>query len=84
MKDVFNDNCQFLSLPSGTLMEDIEHFEEIRKCYDLIDNGYEELEKNLDSYKQRLNDATKAIVITEGKTDWKHIKNALLKFQEQG
>ena len=84
MKDVFNDKCQFLSLPSGTLMEDIEHFEEIRKCYDLIDNGYEELEKNLDSYKQRLNDATKAIVITEGKTDWKHIKNALLKFQEQG
>ena len=83
MKDVFNDKCQFLSLPSGTLMEDIEHFEEIRKCYDLIDNGYEELEKNLDSYKQRLTDATKPIVITEGKTDWKHIKNALLRFQEQ-
>ncbi len=83
MKDVFNDKCQFLSLPSGTLMEDIEHFEEIRKCYNLIDNGYEELEKNLDSYKQRLIDATKPIVITEGKTDWKHIKNALLRFQEQ-
>lgn len=83
MKDMFNDKCQFLSLPSGTLMEDIEHFEEIRKCYDLIDKGYEELEKNLDSYKQRLIDATKPIIITEGKTDWKHIKNALLRFQEQ-
>lgn len=83
MKDEFKDKCQFLSLPSGTLMEDIEHFEEIRKCYDLIDNGYEELEKNLESYKLRLIDATKPIIITEGKTDWKHIKNALLKFQEQ-
>ena len=83
MKDMFNDKCQFLSLPTGTLMADIEHFEEIRKCYDLVDNGYDELEKNLDSYKQRLIDATKPIVITEGKTDWKHIKNALLRFQEQ-
>ncbi len=83
MKDVFNNKCQFLALPSGTLMEDIEHFEEIRKCYNLIDNGYEELEKNLGSYKLRLIEATKPIIITEGKTDWKHIKNALLRFQEQ-
>lgn len=83
MKDEFKDKCQFLSLPSGTLMEDIEHFEEIRKCYNLIDNGYEELEKNLGSYKLRLIEATKPIIITEGKTDWKHIKNALLRFQEQ-
>ena len=83
MKDEFKDKCQFLSLPSGTLMEDIEHFEEIRKCYNLIDNGYEELEKNLESYKLRLIEATKPIIITEGKTDWKHIKNALLRFQEQ-
>ena len=84
MNDLFHDKCQFLSLPNGTLMENVEHFEEIRNCYNLIDDGYNKLEKDLDSYKERVKSITKPLIITEGKTDWKHIKNALSRFQEQG
>ena len=84
MNDLFQDKCQFLSLPNGILMENVEHFEEIRNCYNLIDEGYIKLEKDLDSYKERVKSITKPLIITEGKTDWKHIKNALSRFQEQG
>ena len=84
MNDLFKDKCQFLSLPNGILMENVEHFEEIRSCYNLIDDGYNKIEKDLDSYKERVKSITKPLIITEGKTDWKHIKNALSRFQEQG
>lgn len=82
MNDLFQDKCQFLSLPNGILMENVEHFEEIRSCYNLIDEGYNKLEKDLYSYKERVANLTKPLIITEGKTDWKHLKNALSKFQE--
>ena len=65
-------------------MENVENFEEILNCYTLIDDGYAKLENNLSLYKKKLANITKPLVITEGKTDWKHIKNALLRFQEQG
>lgn len=84
MNDLFQNKCQFLSLPNGTLMENVEHFEEIRNCYNLIDDGYSKLEESLALYKERVKDITKPLIITEGKTDWKHIKNALLRFQERG
>lgn len=84
MNDLFQNKCQFLSLPNGVLMENVEHFEEIRNCYNLIDDGYNKLEESLALYKERVKDITKPLIITEGKTDWKHIKNALLRFQERG
>ena len=84
MNDLFKNKCQFLSLPGGILMENVEHFEEIRDCYNLIDDGYNKLEENLSLYKERVKSITKPLIITEGKTDWKHIKNALKRFQEQG
>ncbi len=84
MNDLFKNKCQFLSLPSGILMENVEHFEEIRDCYNLIDDGYNKLEENLSLYKEHVKSITKPLIITEGKTDWKHIKNALIRFQEQG
>ena len=65
-------------------MDNVEHFEEIRNCYNLIDDGYNKLEESLALYKERVKDITKPLIITEGKTDWKHIKNALLRFQERG
>ena len=83
MNDNFGEKCQFLHLPNGTILNDIEHFEEIRNCYSLIDNGYEKLEKNYEDYKNRVVNLTKPLIITEGKTDWKHIKNALIRFQEK-
>lgn len=83
MNDLFKNKCQFLSLPSGILMENVEHFEEIRDCYNLIDDGYNKMEESLSLYKERVKSITKPLIITEGKTDWKHIKNALVRFQEQ-
>lgn len=83
MNELFQDRCQFLSLPTGVLMENVEQFEEIRKCYNIIDDGYNKLEESLALYKEHVADITKPLIITEGKTDWKHFKNALLRFQEQ-
>jgi|GEM_PF-724216 len=83
MKDTFNDNCEFISLPEGNIMNTIQNFEEIRKFYELAELGYIEAKNRLDVYTEKLKDIQKPLVITEGKTDWKHLKNALLKFQAQ-
>ena len=38
----------------------------------------------IEEYEKKLRDVSKPIIITEGKTDWKHLKNALLEFQNKG
>jgi predicted ATP-binding protein involved in virulence len=84
MKDAFNDRCAFLSLPTGTIMNNIENFEEIRKCYDMLDKNYHIIVSDLEQYKAKIASLTKPILITEGKTDWKHLKNALNMFKASG
>ena len=83
MKDTFSDNCEFVNLPSGEILGDVENFEEIRNCYNLIDNGFERLRNNLETVSEDLKSIKKPLIITEGKTDWKHFKRALSEFQSQ-
>jgi predicted ATP-binding protein involved in virulence len=84
MKDAFNDRCAFLSLPTGTIMNNIENFEEIRKCYDMLDKNFHIMVSELEQYKVKIASLTKPLLITEGKTDWKHLKNALNMFKVNG
>ncbi|GMO29317.1 MAG: hypothetical protein Ta2B_10290 [Termitinemataceae bacterium] len=83
MKDTFNDACTFLSLPTGTIMNNIENFEEIRKCYDMLDKNYQVVLTELEQHKVKIASLTKPLIITEGKTDWKHLKNALSRYKER-
>jgi predicted ATP-binding protein involved in virulence len=84
MKDTFNDKCIFLSLPTGTIMNNIENFEEIRKCYDMLDRNYQVMVSELEQHRAKIASLTKPLLITEGKSDWKHLKNALKMFKAEG
>lgn len=44
----------------------------------------ERLNQTLNEVQTKLSSVTKPLLITEGKTDWKHIKRALQHFQSQG
>lgn len=84
MKETFLKNCQFVALPNGTILENIEYFEEIQKCYSIIDRNHTEIIKTLNQYEKEFNNLTKTLIITEGKSDWKHLKNALSKLKAMG
>ena len=75
MKEIFDINCDFVNMPSGFLGE-LDNFEEIKKMYDLVENDYEQKAKKIKEYENHLSNISKTIIITEGKTDWKHIKKA--------
>lgn len=83
MKEKFDYNCEFLNMPSG-LLNEIDNFEEIKKMYELVEYDNEKKIKKIEEYEKKLKDVSKPIIITEGKTDWKHLKNALLEFQNRG
>ncbi len=84
MRDKFKDKCEFVNLPTGAILSNVENFEEIRKCYNLIDSDFEQLRVELSNINEKLKTISKPHIITEGKTDWKHFKYALSKFKEQG
>ena len=73
-----------MEMPSGVELNGIENFEEVSHCYSMIDDNYAEIIDSLQKTKEQLDSITKPLVITEGKTDWKHIENALNAAKENG
>ncbi|MDO4895363.1 AAA family ATPase [Moraxella sp.] len=66
-----------VNMPNGDIITDTSRFEEFKKAYDLfvdINNNYK---YELDILHSQIRESTKPLIITEGKTDWKHIKSAL-------
>ena len=84
MKQVFADRCEFVTMPDGTTMKNVENFEEIQRCYEMLDSNHKEMVEALDSAKTSIKNLERTLVVTEGKTDWKHIKNALSHFKTLG
>ncbi|SDP39991.1 AAA family ATPase [Selenomonas ruminantium] len=84
MKNKFKDNCNFVTLPTGTITNQLERFNEIERCYAIVDENYKEVLGSLDEVREKLANISKPLIITEGKTDWKHIAHALKVFQLRG
>lgn len=84
MKQKYNEKCDFIAMPNGTLMKEIENFEEIQKCYEMLDFNHSKVLKSIESANNYIKMLQKTLILTEGKTDWKHIKNALEYFKENG
>ena len=84
MKNTFKENCNFVTLPTGTITNQLERFNEIERCYAVVDESYKEVLDSLDEVREKLANISKPLIITEGKTDWKHIAHALKVFQLRG
>lgn len=84
MQEKYGDKCRFLAMPAGIEINGVQEFDEVSRCYSIIDENYEVILNSLSETKEKLKDISKPLIITEGKTDWKHISNALKVYQENG
>jgi len=83
MKDIFNLNYQVISTPGGEIIEESD-FEELQTAYSIFIERFEDIKENLTILENEIYKSTRTLVITEGKTDWKHLKAALLHYQNKG
>ncbi len=84
MKEKFGSNCQFLTMPNGIILDNVEFFSEIKNCFSLVDDTYKAVLSKYESILKIEKNTNKPLIITEGKTDWKHLKTALRKLKEIG
>lgn len=81
MKDIYGENgFTIINMPDGKKIS-TEEFSEFNKSY----NYYKETRK----YKEEIQDEIdkrvgKTLIVTEGCTDWKHLKRALEKLKQDG
>lgn len=83
MDELYGSNCNIINLPFGNKIE-VSDFSEIQDGYNVFVNGFNQMQNTFNKVSEELKKITKPLIITEGKTDWKHIKNALLKAQNEG
>lgn len=80
MKKKFADACEFIEMPDGKDV-DVETFGEFKKAYDIL----KETKKYNDDVLEKVsvylekNKTVNPLIITEGSTDWMHMKNAFEK-----
>ncbi|MFD3003598.1 AAA family ATPase [Pontibacter toksunensis] len=83
MEEKYKDRYSLISLPYGNKIK-VDEFEEMQFAYQLFIDEFNSLQNTFKTVNARLETLTKPIIITEGKTDWKHLKAALRKLQAQG
>ena len=67
MRETFSQNCQFVALPTGTIMDNIDYFDEIKNCYSIIDENYINILNTLEQYKTKFESISRTLIITEAK-----------------
>lgn len=76
--------CQVIDLDSGGVACEPRQNELYNQVYEMMLHEKAEYAQQVEALQQKVASITKPIILTEGKTDWKHIKHALKKLQEQG
>ncbi|MBQ3775599.1 MAG: AAA family ATPase [Ruminobacter sp.] len=84
MKDKFEDNCNFIEMPFGKNIHNLINFNEIRNCFDVVNKTYTGFIKEYENITDEMRKIKQPLIITEGKTDWKHLKHALNVFHSKG
>lgn len=70
------DDILILNMPDGIEIQSIEDFSEFTKAYHLFTNVTNDYKTELDKLKETIQSSNKPLILTEGKTDWKHLKSA--------
>ena len=83
LKKEYGENIDFLSLPDGTLIHDLNSFSEITKAYEVFnletDNLLHQFASLNAEYQRIKSMNNKVIIYTEGKTDIKYLRLAFEK-----
>jgi predicted ATP-binding protein involved in virulence len=83
MDKEFAGKCMFINMPEGNQIQ-VSQFSEVNVAYDVFTQGFNQMQKTFQEVNTKLQTITKSLVITEGKTDWKHLKNALRVLKGEG
>lgn len=70
---------RIIDLDQGGLVSEPEHIDIYQEVYDMMIGANNNYKKLFDELQIQIGMATKPLIITEGKTDAKHIKNAIQK-----
>lgn len=75
MQEVFGEeNYEIIEMPNGTKI-DVERFSEFQRAYEYFKTT-QTYQKDAEEAILKVIPSSKAVVITEGATDWKHMKTA--------
>ncbi|MGR3839713.1 MAG: AAA family ATPase, partial [Cognatishimia sp.] len=80
---VSSGEIDIINMPTGTPI-DVAEFSEFGVAYDTFFEQNDNFRAQLDALTEKLAGLSKVSVVTEGKTDWKHLRHALSKFQGGG
>ncbi|WP_442945037.1 DUF3800 domain-containing protein [Nostoc sp.] len=80
---VYNNQVKLIDLPISNEIA-ITEFSEFQKAYDVFIEKNEQFKTLYKTISQEILILRKPRIITEGKTDWKHLKKALIRLQKQG
>jgi len=82
MSKVFSDD-EFLmiNMPNGSMLRRSDDFEEFNRAYEIFGDLTNTYKIEFQKLKDEVEKSNKPLIITEGKTDWKHLKKALEKLK---
>lgn len=83
LDEIYNNQIRLIDLPLGNEIN-ITDFSEFQKGYDVFLQKNEQFKLAYNAINLELSNLKKPRIITEGKTDWKHLKKALLRLQSEG
>lgn len=72
-----------VNLPQGNLIP-LSEFTEVEQAFDIFVEKFSSFKMSYQIASIAIENMTKPLIITEGKTDWKHLKKALERFKEDG
>lgn len=75
MQEVFGDDIDIVDLPEGNSIK-AGSFSEFVKALDIFNEEGAKFKEEVDKLKTKLNEITAPVIVTEGKSDWKHFKKA--------
>lgn len=84
LADKCNIPSQIIDLDAGGVACEPRQNELYNQVYEMMLHEKADYARQVEALQQKVVSITKPIILTEGKTDWKHIKHALKKLQEQG
>lgn len=78
MSEIFeSEDYIVVNISSGDIIERVDDFEEFSKAYSVFKDITGDYKVELDILKAKLQESSKPLIVTEGKTDWMHLKAAL-------
>lgn len=84
LADEMENKAQIIDLDNNGLICLPRNNDMYREVYEMMLHEKADYAQQVETLKQKIASITKPIILTEGKTDWKHIKHALKQLQEQG